>query len=256
MSPKRTRTLRPVTYAPDQLFVHYYDAQQTERLIPASQAATVRFEDCLPAREIPSYVGMRHTPGSYWAACCDTVLGYESYLEAKWMKLLDFDSQVAALAAQPFILEGVDAQGKWTHVPDLFVRRSDGSVLLLDVKNPQQLAKPRVVQQAQRTEKACQDLGWDYRMVGDPGPQLWATVEWLCGYRRPLNATADLVDPILALATRPIALGDLVGFRRDPEVARPVVYHLMWHHRLLFDTDRPLRDHTYVWAAPASERTR
>ncbi len=256
MSPKRTRTLRPITFAPAQLFVRYYDAAETERLIPASQAPLVRFEDCLPAREIPSYVGMRHTPGSYWAASCDVVLDYESFLEAQWMRLLDFDSKVAALAAQPFVFEGADAQGEWTHVPDLFVRRTDGTVLLLDVKNPEQLAKPRVVQQAQRTRQACQGLGWDYRMVGDPDPQLWATVEWLGGYRRPLHATASLVDPILALAAQPIAIEDLVDFPHDPEIARPVVYHLMWHHRLLFDTTHPLRDHTRVWAATSPERTR
>ncbi|MFJ4912894.1 hypothetical protein [Streptomyces sp. NPDC088726] len=40
-----------------------------------------------------------------------------------------------------------------------------------------------------------------------------------------------------------------MSFQPVPELARAVVYHLMWHHRLAFDQTRPLRDHTHVRAA-------
>ncbi|MFE0448148.1 TnsA-like heteromeric transposase endonuclease subunit [Streptomyces fungicidicus] len=253
MSPKRPHTLRPVRHASQRLFIHYYDASGTERLLPADQAADVSFETCLPARDIPSYAGQMHTPGFYWAASSDTVLGYESYLEARWMKLLDFDANVACFAAQPFIFEGIDADGTWTHYPDLFVRRTDGSVLLLDVKNPEQMDKPKVQQQARRTATACQRLGWDYQMVGEPDPQLWATVEWLAGYRRPLNAAAPTADILLFRAQHPVTIGELLALWPEPQLERAVTYHLMWHHRLLCDLTRPLRDHTRVWAAPALE---
>ncbi|MEV7217650.1 TnsA-like heteromeric transposase endonuclease subunit [Kitasatospora cineracea] len=248
MTVRKARTLHVLPTGVGPLLVRYYDAFAVERLVPAADASSVRFEECLPARSLPSYPGIRHTPGSYWAACCDTVLDYESYLESQWMRLLDFDEQVTALAAQPFIFEGQDADGKWQHTPDLFVRRTDGSALLVDVKNPQQIDKPRERRQAERTATACALMGWDYEMVGDPDPQLWATLEWLGGYRRPLNATAHLAEPLLALAQSPLSIADLVSFH-DPELARPVVYHLLWHHRLLFDPTRPLRDHTLVWAA-------
>ncbi|WP_344447323.1 TnsA-like heteromeric transposase endonuclease subunit, partial [Kitasatospora nipponensis] len=192
----------------------------TEHLVPAADATTVPFEDCLPARDLPSYPGIRHTPGSYWAACCDAVLDYESYLESKWMRLLDFDHQVKALSAQPFLFEGADRSGKWRHTPDLFVRRTDGSALLLDVKNPLRIQTPRVLHQARRTASACELMGWDYQMVGEPDPQLWATVEWLGGYRRPLNATADLIGPLLDLATDPVPGTGTPG-RLPPDVAPP-----------------------------------
>ncbi|QIJ63924.1 TnsA-like heteromeric transposase endonuclease subunit [Streptomyces sp. JB150] len=253
MSPKRSRTLRPVRHAFQQLFIHYYDAGGTERLLPADRAADVRFETCLPARDIPSYAGQKHTPGFYWAASSDTVLEYESFLEARWMKLLDFDANVACFAAQPFIFEGIDADGPWTHYPDLFVRRTDGSVLLLDVKNPEQVDKPKVQHQARRTATACATLGWDYQMVGEPDPQLWATVEWLAGYRRPLNAAAPVAHVLQFRAQHPVAIGELLSLWPDPQVERAVTYHLMWHHRLLFDLTQPLRDHTRVWTAPALE---
>ncbi|MEV5374995.1 TnsA-like heteromeric transposase endonuclease subunit [Streptomyces nondiastaticus] len=255
MSPKRTRVLRPVQHTAEQLFLHYYDTDNTERLLPAARAADVRFEDCKPARDIPTYAGQKHTPGFYWSASSDTVLEYESFLEARWMKLLDFDAKVARFAAQPFIFEGIDNEGPWTHYPDLFVRRTDGSALLLDVKNPERMNSLAVQRQAHRTRKACARLGWDYQMAGEPDPQLWATVEWLAGYRRPLNAAADLVGPLLFRAAQPVSIGQLLAFRPDSQVERAVVYHLMWHHRLLFDPTHPLRDHTTVWAAPILEHT-
>lgn len=255
MSPKRRNTLRPVRHTPGQLFIHYYEADATERLLPADQAADVRFETCMASRDIPSYAGQKHTPGAYWAASSNTVVEYESFLEARWMKLLDFDATVACFAAQPFIFKGIDDEGDWTHYPDLFVRRTDGSALLLDVKNPEHMHKPKVQHQARRTAVACQRLGWDYQMVGDPDPQLWATVEWLAGYRRPLRAAAPFAQSLLFRAEHPLPIGELLSLWSEPQVQRAVTYHLMWHHRLLFDATQPLRDHTRVWAAPAPEHS-
>lgn len=250
----RVRSRRPVLHAVGQPSLRYYDPEGTERLVPVSKAGEIPFEDCRPARAIPSYAGQRHTPGTYWSACGDRHVPYESFLEAQWMKMLDHDPAVADFTSQPFTLEGADEHGRWSHTPDLFVRRADASVLILDVKNPLQAAKPKVVLQAARTEAACRLAGWDYRMVGEVDPQRWANVEWLAGYRRPLLGTAHLVQPLLALAARPVAIADLVSFQAAPELARPVVYHLLWHHELVCDLDQPLRDHTRVRAAhPAQE---
>ncbi|MEU3441748.1 TnsA-like heteromeric transposase endonuclease subunit [Streptomyces griseoincarnatus] len=242
-------------HASHQLYLHFYDGGGTERLLPADQASQVRFETCLPARDFPTYEGQQHTPGSYWAASSDSVLDYESYLECRWMKLLDFDAKVACFSAQPFIFEGVDGDTTWSHYPDLFVRRTDDSVLLLDVKNPEQIDKPRVRLQAARTQAACRQLGWDYQMVGEPDEQLWATVEWLAGYRRPLNAAAPVAPVLLFRAQQPLSIAELLSLWPEPDIERAVTYHLMWHHRLLFDVTRPLRDHTIVWAAPEPEHT-
>ncbi|MFE9682663.1 TnsA-like heteromeric transposase endonuclease subunit [Streptomyces sp. NPDC006285] len=255
MTLRRPQTLRPLRQASYQLSLHFYDAGGTERLLPADQAHDVHFETCLPARDFPTYEGQQHTPGSYWAASSDTMLDYESYLEARWMKLLDFDAKVACFSAQPFIFEGTDGDTTWSHYPDLFVRRTDGSVLLLDVKNPEQIDKPRVRLQAARTQAACRQLGWDYQMVGEPDPQLWATVEWLAGYRRPLNAAAPVAHVLLFRALQPLSIAELLSLWPEPDIERAVTYHLMWHHRLLFDVTRPLRDHTLVWAAPDPEHT-
>ncbi|MFF3400381.1 TnsA-like heteromeric transposase endonuclease subunit [Streptomyces sp. NPDC002659] len=249
MTPPRPRTLRPVRMVRDRAYLHYFDPGGTERLTPAGHAAGVAFEDALPAREIPSYAGQHHTPGHYWAATTDRMVGYESYLESKWMKLLDFDPELAAFSAQPFTIEAQDAEGAWQHTPDLFVRWRDGSALLLDVKDDNRMHVPAVAQQARRTAALCEQIGWDYDMVGEPDSLRWATVSWLAGYRRPLRAGKDLTSPLRRLAQKAVPIGELVSFQPVPELARAVVYHLMWHHQLTFDQTRPLRDHTHVRAA-------
>ncbi|MGW1917138.1 TnsA-like heteromeric transposase endonuclease subunit [Streptomyces sp. NPDC002076] len=249
MTSRSPRTLRPVRGARDRVHLRYLGPDKAERRVAAADAAEVCFEDALPARRFSSYAGQRNTPGKYWAASTDRVLGYESFLESKWMKLLDFDADVAAFCAQPFLIEGEDEEGLWVHTPDLFVRRRDGSALVVDVKHDARIDAPAVVRQARRTEELCERIGWDYAMVGEPAPLRWATVSWLAGYRRPLLAGKPLADPLLQLAHEPVEIGRLVSFQLVPELARSVVYHLLWHHQLVFDATRPLRDHTVVRAA-------
>ncbi|WP_175435784.1 TnsA-like heteromeric transposase endonuclease subunit [Streptomyces hawaiiensis] len=157
-------------------------------------------------------------------------------------------AEVASFSAQPFTIDGHDGDGAWVHTPDLFARRSDGSVLLLDVKGNGRLTVPTVVCQARRTADLCRRIGWDYAMVGEPDALRWATVSWLAGYRRPLRAGKELADRLLVLAQKAVVIGDLVNFQPIPELARSVIYHLMWHHQLVFDQTRPLRDHTCVRA--------
>jgi len=253
MTLRRLRTLRHVRAGRDRVYLHYLDAEGREYRVAAQDAAAVGFEDALAARKIPSYAGQLHTPGKYWASSNDRELGYESFLESKWMKLLDFDPGVSAFSAQPFIIEGEDAEGVWEHTPDLFVRRRDGTALVLDVKHDARIEEPAVVHQARRTEEVCERIGFDYAMVGEPDPLRWATVHWLAGYRRPLLAGKPLAGPLLQLADSPVQIGRLVSFQPIPELARSVVYHLMWHHQLVFDQTRPLRDHTVVRAACTSE---
>lgn len=203
MNAARPRILRSVRIAPGLAYIHYLEPAGIERLVSADHAASVLFEDALPIRDIPSYAGQRHTPGHYWSATTGLMMGYESYLESKWMKLLDFDPDVAAFSAQPFTIEARDAEGSWEHTPDLFVRRRDGSALLLDVKDDNRMAVPAVALQARRTARLCQQIGWGYAMVGEPDPLRWATVSWLAGYRRPLRAGKGLTDPLLQLAQTP-----------------------------------------------------
>ncbi|CAM5626201.1 TnsA-like heteromeric transposase endonuclease subunit [Streptomyces diastaticus] len=213
------------------------------------QAAEVAFEHCPPIRRIPHYIGQKHTPGWFWSATTSTLLGYESYLESQWLTLYDFDKDIVGISTQSLIFDGVGVGEVWEHTPDVFCRRSDGTALLVDVKNPRLLGHPDVLLQARRTREACEELGWDYHLVGDVEAQRFANISWLAGYRRPLYAGADLADRLIALAERPVAAEQLLSFMDEPDLAFPVLCHLLWHHRLICNLDAPLRASTAITAA-------
>jgi hypothetical protein len=240
----------PARSARAPLLLRYLGSDGGPRFVTVDRADEVAFEDCPPVRRIPHYRGSAHTPGEYWSATTGGLIAYESFLESKWMMLLDFDPDIVAFCGQPFTFDGVDTVGAFTHTPDLFARRADGGGLLLDVKNPNEIGKPDVVLQARRTTAVCERIGWQYRMVGEPDRQPMANIAWLAGFRRPLHAGAELIAPLLGLAAQPVSLAELLRFQPVPELARPVVFYLLWHHRLTFDLQQPLRETTVLHTAP------
>ncbi len=228
------------------LKIRYVEAGGVDRLVLAEEAGNVAFESCRPVRVIPAYHGQRHTPGWYWSATTGGLLAYESFLERQWLTLLDFDAAVTAIATQALELHGTDAAGDWRHVPDIFTRRADGSVFIVDVKNPRRRHDPRVVQQAERTATACDRIGWAYEMVTVPPTQRYANVAWLAGYRRPLRATSRLTASITTQAAAQTTVAELAAATGAPELARPVIFHLLWRQQLVCDLDTPLSECTWV----------
>ena len=55
--------------------------------------------------------GQAHYPGYYWSATAGGHVIYESRLELARLLLADFDPDVTAIAAQPFLLRALAAAG-------------------------------------------------------------------------------------------------------------------------------------------------
>lgn len=233
------------------LELRYRRADGVPAEVTPDAAALVAFEKGRPVRNFPAYPGQKNTPGLYWSATDSRLLGYESYLEATWMTLLDFDPQVTAMAAQPFEIRAQTLGTVFKHVPDLFARRSDGRGQVVDVKNPQQLEDPAVLRQAEITRDVCEEIGFIYDLVGAPDPMLWRNVRWLAGYRRPMTLPEGLIERILTLATAPVHFGSLTDAFDVPELARTAALRACWFGQLTFDLFAPLRDTTLVRAAEA-----
>ncbi|MFE7076318.1 TnsA-like heteromeric transposase endonuclease subunit [Streptomyces sp. NPDC057620] len=244
------KALGPSVRGIDMVRVRYVDSQGVQHLVRWEEAADVPFENSRMVRAIPSHRDQGHMPGHYWVAKWGDFVEYESVLESKWLTLLDFDPHVTVFVTQPFEFDAIDARGTWQHTPDVFARRRDGSALLLDVKNPEQRDDPNVRMQEERTRRACERLGWDYGMVSEPSAQRWVNVDLLSSARRPLHLGAELVPRLLELAREPVEIGKLMRFMEFPDLARGVLYHLMWHRRIVTDLDRTLRETTLVKVAP------
>lgn len=249
-SDRQPTARRPLASSGPLLQVRFVDEDGAQHTLAAELARAVPFEYCLPMRAFTHRRDQRHTPGDYWAAVAGDLIGCESYLERQWMTALDFDPQVAALSSQPMTFLGADPSGTWRATPDIFARLADGTGQVIEVKNPQQLKDPKVLLTAERVKSASAAIGLGYRLVGALDPQLWANLRWLTGYRRPLAGTQEnLAARILALAERPTSIDDLLSFLHPAALARPVIFHLLWHGRLVCDMTAPLRGASVVHRA-------
>jgi len=217
---------------------------------PLDAAGDVAFERCLPAREIPHRQDQVHTPSWHYSSTTNRMVEAESYLEKVWMKLLDFDPAVLSYAAQPMLIEGRDQLGSWKAFPDLFVRRADGSGTVMEVKDPSRIGSTKVRLAAARVAACAKLAGWGYELVGaPPGRQETVNVLTLAAYRRRMLGVEEYRERMLSLARDPVALGDLIGFVGDDDVARAVALHLCWTRELSVDLARPLEDSSLVQAA-------
>lgn len=146
-------------------------------------AAGVGFEEGLPVRRFRPRKGQRHLSGLWWSATTGGHVGFESWLERDHVMLLNFDQRVVGIGAQPFWLHWTDPGGKpVSHAPDLFARRIDGGAIVIDCR-PVERRKPRDLAKFAVTERVCERLGWEYRLVAGLDPVLQGNLRWLSGYR-------------------------------------------------------------------------
>ena len=103
--------------------------------------------------------GQAHYSGWYWSATAGGHVVYESRLELARLLLADFDPQVTAIAAQPFLVTAPAGGRVRRHVPDFLLAGRDGGVCVVNVKPADQLAVPKV----------ADALAWAGRGVRRPG---------------------------------------------------------------------------------------
>jgi hypothetical protein len=201
----------------------------TRELVTAdlADAWSERFESLPPVRVPRAFKGQRNFAGSWWFATTQTHVAFESWLERDHLMLLDFAPDVAAVAAQPFTMALSTSSGLRKHTPDFFVRTTDGTGVVIDVRPDGQTAKDAEVFDA--TAVACARVGWGYRRLGDITPILAANVRWLSGYRHPRCCTNGVADTLLAAATESEhTIGTLARLVGDPVVVLPCLFHLLW----------------------------
>ncbi|GAA1110811.1 hypothetical protein GCM10009577_36740 [Streptomyces javensis] len=202
---------------------------------PLSVMWPQRFEAGHPSRSFPAYRGQRNFTGWYWSATCRGHVAYESWLERDHLMRFDFDREMIAMAAQPFALAWDDSvKGHLEHTPDFFVRRSDGTGLVVDVR-PDDRISERDAAKFAGTRDACELVGWRYERVGALEPVFAANLHWLAGFRH-----ARVMREETAAALREVFVsgaGLLHGARAvgDPVLVLPVLYHLLWCQQLAVD---------------------
>lgn len=201
----------------------------------------------LPVREFRWFKGRQFYSGWYWSATDERLVAYESRLELARIMLADFAPEVVGIAAQPFQLIGRDGGRLRRHVPDLLLVNANGLVTVVDVKPASRLALPKVREMFDWTERLCALRGWSFEVWSGADARLLANVAFLAGFRRPSVVCEDLIGAVLAVAARPVTVGEVeraLSENTPAALARPVVCHLLWRGRLAADLFRPIDQDT------------
>lgn len=194
----------------------------------------VPFERLGPVRAFPSYKGQSSFPGWWWCATTGEHVGYESWLERDHLIALDTDPDIVGIASQPFWIHWQGNGKRRRHAPDYFIRRGDGTALVLDVR-----ADDRIESADQEafdaTARACAAVGWAYRRAGAIEPVLAANQRWLAGYRHPRCARPALAVELVSTFGTPMELLDGARAVGDPILVLPTLFHLLWSSQLTAD---------------------
>jgi len=204
-------------------------------------------ERALPVRDFFAWPGKRNYEGLWWSSRNHTLVRFESLLERQAIEWFDFDPTVAGLSAQPFaLLWARGTAGQSWHVPDLFIRRADGSALVVDVR-PADRVDADAADQFRRTRAACSTVGWNYEVFAGLPEPLGLNVRFVSGYRfdrcRPNERQqAQLVRTYGSGQPLETGVDDLTNRLGEPRATVLVhIYHLLWRQILHVDLNEPLR---------------
>ncbi|MFI6730849.1 TnsA-like heteromeric transposase endonuclease subunit [Streptomyces sp. R-74717] len=107
--------------------------------------------------------------------------------------------------------------------------------------------RPRSAAAFAAMRRACEQLEWVYRLVGEIEAVRVANLRWLAGYRHARYGEAEgLNAAVTASFAVPGPLFTQAASVGDPLRVLPVVFHLLWCGRLAADLSYPLSDRTLV----------
>ena len=149
----------------------------SEASVPLRQLRARQVVAAVPWRKTRSARRQAYYPGYYWSATMGAHVIYEIRLELARLLLADFDRDVVAIAAQPFLLQAHAGGRARRHVPDFFVVRADQSAQLVNVKPAAQLADPEVAEALDWPGRLARDHGWDYEIWSGADPVYLAQCE-------------------------------------------------------------------------------
>lgn len=197
-------------------------------------------------RKPPAYRGQRNFPGWWWSATTRSHVLYKSWLELHHVIEADRDPRVIGILGQPFELTWPEGKKQVRRAPDLLCRILEGQAVVTDC-HPVGQANEKFRRKAAVTAAACSQIGWDYRLVGEPDPIWAANLRWLAGYRHPRFGDEHLEELLISFFTSAQSLS-AARQAGDPIRVRPVLFHLLWRGRLSADLGRPLGETTILTA--------
>lgn len=217
------------------------DERVVERPLRRLQAKQIT--GSVPWRTVRSRHGQRHHCGRYWSATMGQHVVYESRLELARLMLADFDPQITAISAQPFLIRARVNGRVRRHVPDFLLVSADHSVAVVNVKPASRLEDPAIAEALAWPAALFEEHGWVHEVWSGEDPVLLANVRVLAGQRRSGFVAEELLTEVMDSCTSGITIRELLLRLQgavEPWLAKPAVVRLLWQQRLTTDLHRRL----------------
>ncbi|MFI8931560.1 TnsA-like heteromeric transposase endonuclease subunit [Streptomyces sp. NPDC053474] len=217
-----------------------------------------------PWRTFRWYMGQKHYSGSHWSSTQSDHVIYESRLELARLLYADFDRDVTAIVAQPFLLRAEVDGALRRHIPDYLMATTAGP-MVVDVKPRHRAARPEHAFTFAWAREAVESRGWRYEVWSEPPEAELVNVRFLAGYRRDWLFGGDLLEEeheeavdeeppperlfdraVLDDVRDRVAYGDTLGEAfaclpgRPAPLVRAAVLYLLWKQQWLTDLSVPL----------------
>ncbi len=205
-----------------------------------------------PMREMLNSHWKSNKPGLQYFESTRQLVAFESRLEGFNLLLLDWEANTVAIQGQPFTLHyKTERKARW-HTPDFLASHSDGTVSVVNVKETEKLSDPKVEAQFTAASAACNQIGWQHRVMGTPTPELKSNLQLLAGFRRPPEVTTKVVDAVRdELSEGPREFGDVAAIAAARTglhvvLVRPVLLHALWTRNLTANLNKRLTHKTQI----------
>ncbi|SJN10396.1 hypothetical protein FM113_09025 [Leucobacter sp. 7(1)] len=213
-----------------------YSLHGFEHEVDSSDAAGISFEDADQVRAFVSYPQKRNFEGRFWLSSTEEHVPFESFWERAFLATLDRTGTARSVTAQPMWIDWRNPRR--SHAPDYFVRRDDGSALLVDVREQSRI-KPPDAAKFELTRRLAAALGWDYLVFDSLPGATQDNLRFLLRYRDPI--WMDGIDLTTLPSSGSMSLAALVRTLGDAtHSARGAAYALIWLNRARADLSRPL----------------
>lgn len=212
------------------------DGKIDEDLVWSTTGVDV-FEPSMPWRTFRWRHGQKHYSGTYWSSTMRDHVVYELRLELTRLLYADFDQDLTAVFAQPFLLSTTVEGRRRRHVPDFLVLREKDVPLVVDVKPRHLLTRPKVNFALGWAREVVLSRGWDFQAWSEPPEAELENLRFLAGYRRAWLFDEDLLAEIRSADLYGATLGDaLRAFPRHPDWrVRAAVLRLLWCQHFVTD---------------------
>lgn len=243
--------------------ITFVDADNVRRSMLLTEATAAEVAVGFPVRVPKPHRGARNRLGFYWSAALlparmgdfgrPHLVQLESRLEGRFALCADFDPDVVVCVPQPFTIhaDGRPADG---HTPDFLTVRTDGSVVVFDIR-PAEHIDDATNRQYVDTTTLLASAGWQHCVWHDVNAHHYELLDWIGRTRVPGSVhewVVDLardrftVDCYGTLTEKVARAGAPIPF------IRPAIDALLWRHELLIDWEQPLDEDTILHRGPGS----